>query len=196
MTLALSYLHQQHIIYRDLKPANLLLGPDGHVLLADFGVAKRLECVAAGLEPPSDSAASLLLEGGGQPRAREDSGGGSAGVQLKPLRARTVVGTPEYMAPEVLLGKGYGFSADWWAAGVLLHEMLTGERRRLERWESVSTLSGLGRSEAIINPLIQTRRLRRRPSESRQRRRPSLSLSRGACLLVALRSCYQLTRPI
>ena len=127
VTLALSYLHQQHIIYRDLKPANLLLGPDGHVMLADFGVAKRLECVAAGLEPPSDSAASLLLEGGGQPRAREDSGGGSAGVQLKPLRARTVVGTPEYMAPEVLLGKGYGFSADWWAAGVLLHEMLTGE---------------------------------------------------------------------
>lgn len=39
----------------------------------------------------------------------------------------TVCGTPEYMAPEVLRAKGYSFSVDWWAAGVVLFEILVGQ---------------------------------------------------------------------
>ena len=84
---ALAALHGRGVVYRDLKPENLLLDAGGHLKVADFGFAKAL------------------------PR------GG---------RTYTLCGTPDYLAPEVILNKGHGPSADWWAAGVLIYEMLAG----------------------------------------------------------------------
>ena len=75
---------------------------DGHILLSDFGVSKRLIFA-------NDMEVAL-----GQ------------SVELREVTTRTIVGTPDYMAPEVLRGEPYKFSADWWAAGVLLTELLTG----------------------------------------------------------------------
>jgi len=88
IVLALEHLHEHGVIYRDLKPENVLLTPDGHICLTDFGLAKE------GIGP-------------------ED-------------RTITFCGTPEYLAPEVLKGKGYGKAVDWWSFGSLVYEMLTG----------------------------------------------------------------------
>eukprot|EP01017_Pseudomicrothorax_dubius_P046201 TRINITY_DN8106_c0_g1_i2.p1 TRINITY_DN8106_c0_g1~~TRINITY_DN8106_c0_g1_i2.p1 ORF type:complete len:289 (-),score=94.62 TRINITY_DN8106_c0_g1_i2:331-1197(-) len=79
------YLHSKNIIYRDLKPENLLIHEDGYLKLTDFGFAK-------------------IVEG----------------------RTYTLCGTPEYLAPEILLNKGHGKPVDWWTLGILIYEMIAG----------------------------------------------------------------------
>eukprot|EP01065_Artemidia_motanka_P007939 TRINITY_DN13973_c0_g1_i1.p1 TRINITY_DN13973_c0_g1~~TRINITY_DN13973_c0_g1_i1.p1 ORF type:complete len:439 (+),score=125.15 TRINITY_DN13973_c0_g1_i1:170-1486(+) len=86
ITLGLKYLHARDIVYRDLKPENVLLSADGHIVLTDFGLSK------------------MLKEG----------------------RTKTFCGTPEYLAPEILLHKGHGKPVDWWSFGTLLYEMIVG----------------------------------------------------------------------
>jgi len=85
----LEYLHNKGVIYRDLKPENLLLTRDGHIIMTDFGLSKE-------------------------------------GLFEKDDRTGTFCGTPEYLAPEILEGKGYGKAVDWWSFGTLVYEMLTG----------------------------------------------------------------------
>lgn len=73
---------------RDLKLENTLVGLDGHIKLADYGICK-------------------LYKGYGD-------------------FTQTYVGTPDYMAPEILAHEHYGRSVDWWAFGILIYVMLTG----------------------------------------------------------------------
>jgi HAMP domain-containing protein len=100
---ALDAAHDQGIMHGDLKPANLLLANDGLLKVTDFGVATfvRRPSVPAGIRAVDDLA--------GPPRL-----------------AGAVVGTPEYMAPELLLGSEPNVSTDLYSAGMVLHECLSG----------------------------------------------------------------------
>lgn len=86
--LALIYLHDRCIIFRDLKPENVVIDDIGHALLTDFGVAKE----------------------------------GVAGHK----DALSFVGSPAFLAPEVLLRKGHGHTVDIYGLGVLMFTMLVG----------------------------------------------------------------------
>jgi serine/threonine-protein kinase len=88
---ALDYVHFNHLLHRDVKPANIMLSRDGEVKLMDFGIAK-------------DQRETDLT------------------------RAGMLVGSPSYLAPEVLGGDPADGKADVWALGVTLYELVTGEK--------------------------------------------------------------------
>ncbi|XP_073332931.1 microtubule-associated serine/threonine-protein kinase 3 isoform X2 [Pagrus major] len=98
--LALEYLHNYGIVHRDLKPDNLLITSMGHIKLTDFGLSK------IGLMNMTTN----LYEG----------------HMEKEFIDKQVCGTPEYIAPEVILRQGYGKPVDWWAMGIILYEFLVG----------------------------------------------------------------------
>ena len=107
---ALHAAHRKGIVHRDLKPANILLTKQG-VKLLDFGLAK--------LAMP---ASSVVLSGAGS----ADQSDHATVAAL--TGAHTVVGTPQYMAPEQIEGREVDARSDIFAFGCVLYEMLTGHR--------------------------------------------------------------------
>ncbi|XP_076894214.1 putative serine/threonine protein kinase IRE4 isoform X2 [Bidens hawaiensis] len=115
LVLALEYLHSLGIVHRDLKPDNILIAHDGHIKLTDFGLSKiGLMNRTSDLTRPEPNEG---LVSNGQHLENE------LGVDK---RERSAVGTPDYLAPELLLGTEHGYAADWWSVGVIFFELITG----------------------------------------------------------------------
>ncbi|KAF9229850.1 AGC/NDR protein kinase [Gyrodon lividus] len=125
MFVAVNELHKLGYIHRDLKPENFLVDGTGHVKLTDFGLAtgalnpKRIESLKIKLDKVKDSEVVYrsTLERRSMYRSirHED-----------PRYADSIVGSPDYMAPEVLRGKPYTYSVDYWSLGCIFFEFLAG----------------------------------------------------------------------
>jgi eukaryotic-like serine/threonine-protein kinase len=103
---ALEAAHERRVVHRDLKPGNIKIRPDGTVKVLDFGLAKMAEEEALAGNP--ENSPTLTLE--------------------QATRVGTVMGTAAYIAPEQARGQAVDKRADIWAFGVVLYEMLTGQR--------------------------------------------------------------------
>ncbi|XP_073405552.1 microtubule-associated serine/threonine-protein kinase 3-like isoform X2 [Dendrobates tinctorius] len=101
--LAVEYLHSYGVVHRDLRPKNLLINSAGHIKVSSFGLAK------VGLMMPKTNTYKELPEN----ISRE-------------FQDCEVCGTLYYIAPEVILKKGYGKPVDWWSMGIILYEFLVG----------------------------------------------------------------------
>jgi len=107
IALALEAAHERGIVHRDLKPANIKVTPSGTVKVLDFGLAK--------INPLTPAS------GGSNPEE-------SPTISMHATQAGMILGTAGYMAPEQAKGKSADKRADIWAFGVVLHELLTGQR--------------------------------------------------------------------
>ncbi|WXC45226.1 hypothetical protein QX201_004947 [Fusarium graminearum] len=124
-------LHQLGYIHRDLKPENFLVDSTGHIKLTDFGLAagvlapSKIESMRVKLEKASESSVPF-----GKPMDQRTVA--ERRESYRTMRendvnyAKSIVGSPDYMAPEVLRGEEYDFTVDYWSLGCMLFEALTG----------------------------------------------------------------------
>ncbi|PHH72711.1 hypothetical protein CDD82_5840 [Ophiocordyceps australis] len=131
MFCSVNALHQLGYIHRDLKPENFLVDSTGHVKLTDFGLAagvlapSRIESMRVKLEQASETSVPF-----GKPmnqRTVAERRESYRNMRQNDVNyAKSIVGSPDYMAPEVLRGEEYDFTVDYWSLGCMLFEALTG----------------------------------------------------------------------
>ncbi|CAH8354947.1 unnamed protein product [Eruca vesicaria subsp. sativa] len=196
LVLAFEYLHNQGIVYRDLKPDNVMIQENGHLMLVDFDLStnlpprtpspsqsrattpspkrkKRLfrfaSFCSSGISPEEESNSMRLSSS--STLAVSDSSGGE--------KSNSFVGTEEYVAPEVITGRGHDFAVDWWSLGVVLYEMLYGMTpfRGANRKETFFRI--LSKPPNLVGETTSLRDLIRRLLEKDPNRRISVEEIKG-----------------
>jgi serine/threonine protein kinase/membrane-associated phospholipid phosphatase len=110
LTAAVAVAHESGITHRDLKPDNVMVTPSGHVKVLDFGLAKLVDEPA---DPAFDGPTRVDSDKIPSPNLTEDG---------------ALLGTVPYMSPEHVTGRGFDHRSDIFSLGIILYEMLTGER--------------------------------------------------------------------
>ncbi|KAJ9540244.1 hypothetical protein OSB04_026750 [Centaurea solstitialis] len=152
IVVALEYLHMMGIIYRDLKPENVLVRSDGHIMLTDFDLCLKCDDSTSPKlvrgQDPTITSPSTICTNGSRPtciiprctmpklscfhpkrkRRPRSSSHRAFDIMAEPIEARSMsfVGTHEYLAPEVVSGEGHGNAVDWWTLGIFVYELFYG----------------------------------------------------------------------
>ncbi|KAL3634586.1 hypothetical protein CASFOL_021640 [Castilleja foliolosa] len=112
LLIGLEYLHENKIMHRDIKGANILVDNKACIKLADFGASKKVEALAT-------------VTG-----------------------AKSMKGTPYWMAPEVIVQTGHSYSADIWSVGCTIIEMATGKAPWSQQYQEVAALFHIGTTKS------------------------------------------------
>ncbi|KAK7058327.1 hypothetical protein VNI00_001958 [Paramarasmius palmivorus] len=137
----LNYLHINGFIHRDVKAANLLIDDDGTVLLGDLGVAADLSEDSSrhmSASTPHSSHIKSLHQRATSATSTTSSVSSRRVIVVEPEitsrpkmgKRKSFVGTPCWMAPELILGKQYDSSADIWSFGITALELTLGRPPR------------------------------------------------------------------